>query len=95
MTAKSAKRWLAISAIMIILAMIFLLLPVDVEKDGSKNDFIAIEPGDSILTVTEIIDGDTFVLSDGSRARLIGVDTPADVLKVEAMMNQRGRGITS
>lgn len=76
MIAKSANRWLAISAVMIILAMIFLILPVTVEKNGSKNDFIAIEPGDSILTVIEIIDGDTFVLSDSSRARLIGVDTP-------------------
>ncbi|MEE9555147.1 MAG: thermonuclease family protein, partial [candidate division Zixibacteria bacterium] len=76
MIAKSVNKWLIASAVMIILALIFLLFPVTFEKNGSKYDYKTTEPRYSVLTVMHVIDGDSFILSDSSRARLIGLDTP-------------------
>ena len=38
------------------------------------------ENGLELVTVIKVIDGDTFVVSDGRRVRLIGVDTPGVLL---------------
>lgn len=45
-------------------------LPFSAESEISKCDF---------QTVSKVIDGDTFTLSDGTKVRLIGVDTPETV----------------
>ena len=41
-----------------------------------KNDL-------ELVTVIEVIDGDTFVVSDGRRVRLVGVDTPESFKRIE------------
>ena len=46
------------------------LLPISEKQETSKCIF---------QTVSRVIDGDTFELSDGARIRLIGVDTPETV----------------
>ncbi len=42
------------------------------ETSGSKKK----EVTDEYIIVTKVIDGDTFKMSDGSKVRLIGIDTP-------------------
>lgn len=69
----SSSKWLIVSAVFIALSIIFLLIPErkpEPPPDGKKVS----PPAD--IVVAEIIDGDTFRLSDGSTVRLIGVDTP-------------------
>lgn len=79
MTEKSSKRWLLLSAVMIILSIILLLLPAN-ERGRQSHDAreSSAERADSALYVEQVIDGDTFLLSDGGQVRLIGVDTPEE-----------------
>src|SRR4030042_4479056 len=42
---------------------------------GDNGDSGEVEDGSGIL-VKEVVDGDTIVLSDGSRVRFIGINTP-------------------
>lgn len=41
------------------------------------------ENGLELVTVIKVIDGDTFVVSDGRRVRLVGVDTPESFERIE------------
>ncbi len=79
MTEKSSKRWLWLSAVLVALSIILLLLPAD-ERRSKRQDVRAPIDGkaDSALYVKQVKDGDTFLLSDGSKVRLIGVDTPEE-----------------
>ena len=36
-----------------------------------------------LVTVIKVIDGDTFIVSDGRRVRLVGVDTPESFKRIE------------
>ena len=77
MTRKTANYWLAVSAILIAASVILFLLPVSSRKDRKPYDLReSLSFQDTILVVTDIIDGDTFVLSESIQVRLIGVDTP-------------------
>jgi len=73
MTEKNQYRWLYLSGFFILLAIVFLLIPPKRREPGPVP---AVEEVRKQITVSKIIDGDTFELSDGSRVRLIGVDTP-------------------
>ncbi|MDD5600174.1 MAG: thermonuclease family protein [Candidatus Humimicrobiaceae bacterium] len=44
-------------------------------RDGVNDELDAVS-SDSALIVKEVIDGDTIILSDGRRVRLIGINTP-------------------
>ena len=61
---------------MLVLAVFLFILPISNRKSKLDNYPPDSENGKSELTINEVIDGDTFVLSDASRVRLIGVDTP-------------------
>ncbi len=61
---------------MLALAVFLLFFPAADEKGRLENRFGDADSRESESRVSEVIDGDTFVLSDGSRVRLIGVDTP-------------------
>lgn len=77
MTSKRAYLWLSISGVMIIISIILLVIPVSPRRPVSAPDSAPTSTGDrSRAVVTRIIDGDTYVLSDGSQVRLIGLDTP-------------------
>lgn len=69
MTEKSSNRWLLLSAVMIILSIILLLLPAN-ERERQSRDAreSSAEGADSALYVEQVIDGDTFLLSDGGRS---------------------------
>lgn len=73
MTAKNQYRWLYLSGFFILLAIVFLLIP---PKRRERAPVTTVEEAQKQITVSKIIDGDTFELSDGNRVRLIGVDTP-------------------
>lgn len=77
MNEKSSKRWLWLAAVMIALSIILLLIPAKEDK-GKRRDVRESISGkvDSALYVEHVNDGDTFLLSDGTQVRLIGVDTP-------------------
>ncbi len=55
----------------LVLAVIIVFLLI--KKPGV---FVGSDDKSEILTVTRVIDGDTFLLSNNERVRLIGVDTP-------------------
>jgi micrococcal nuclease len=79
MTEQSSKRWLWLSVALIAISIIILVIPVDRKREGRDGLGDSIErKGDSRLRVVEIIDGDTFLLSDGDQVRLIGIDTPEE-----------------
>jgi endonuclease YncB( thermonuclease family) len=63
-----------------VLALLLLIIIILFQIPSNKkiiNKHIASElPNNNYLSVVEIIDGDTFKLSDSSIVRLIGVDTP-------------------
>ncbi len=79
MTEKSSRVWLWLAAVLIALSIILLLLPADERRSKRQDarDSIA-GKADSALYVMQVKDGDTFLLSDGSKVRLIGVDTPEE-----------------
>lgn len=66
-------KWLYLAGFFILLSIVFLIIPV---KRKEKKPYTAQEKSHEEIIVSKIIDGDTFELSDGSRVRLIGVDTP-------------------
>ncbi|WP_440952968.1 thermonuclease family protein [Methanococcoides sp. FTZ1] len=57
--------------------LILLLLSFTLSLSGCIDNFDAVpERTVTFANVTEVIDGDTFVISTGEKVRLIGVDTP-------------------
>jgi micrococcal nuclease len=69
----SSIKYLAISGIFVVASIIFLAIPErKPESDLSGTNAAKAED----IFISEIIDGDTFELSDGTVIRLIGVDTP-------------------
>jgi endonuclease YncB( thermonuclease family) len=63
------------SAVLIAISVVLLSIPEPVKTPGLGPDSQK-DKFDDKPYVSEIIDGDTFELSDGRRIRLIGVDTP-------------------
>lgn len=67
------------SAALIAISIVILLIPADRKRESRDDLGDSIEGrSDSGLRVVEIIDGDTFLLSDGDQVRLIGIDTPEE-----------------
>jgi micrococcal nuclease len=75
----NSRKLLGLSGAVILVSIILLLWPArrrdagggfDVGSSGSATS--------SKYVVREIIDGDTFVLSDGTQIRLIGIDAPEE-----------------
>lgn len=69
----TSAKWLIVSAVFVILSVIFLLIP---ERQHRPPPGVIKESPPAPLIVADIIDGDTFRLSDSSTVRLIGIDTP-------------------
>lgn len=69
----SSAKWLVVSAVFVVLSIIFLLIP---ERSTQPPLSEEKKPPSADIFIAEIIDGDTFRLSDSSTVRLIGVDTP-------------------
>ena len=68
------------------------------ERTESKNEIPGIEKKEitnEYIIVAKVIDGDTFKMSDGSKVRLIGIDTPekydSDKLDRESDMTGRDK----
>jgi len=66
-------KWLIVSGFLIGISIVFLFIP---EKPPDPNIIFREENFSDKPTISEIVDGDTFELSDGRTVRLIGVDTP-------------------
>jgi len=70
----------------ILILILFLLIPFlsncglfyEFESESSKeqNTYIAEEAEDELHRVSEVIDGDTVILSNGDRIRFLGINTP-------------------
>lgn len=73
MIGKNQYKWLYLAGLFILLSIIFLIIPV---KRREKEPFSTSDKRYEKPIVSKIIDGDTFELSDGTRVRMIGVDTP-------------------
>lgn len=64
----------------IIISLIFILLsPLHISGMSSSPDHDSILSGCDFQRVSHVIDGDTFVLEDGKKVRMIGIDTPETV----------------
>ena len=75
----NSKKLLALSAAVIIVSIILVLWPARRRDSHREPDIDSTARGfSSKQVIREIVDGDTFVLSDGSQIRLIGVDTPEE-----------------
>ncbi len=68
------------------------------ERTESKNEIPGIEKREitnEYIVVAKVVDGDTFKMSDGSKVRLIGIDTPekydSDKLNRESDMTGRDK----
>lgn len=57
--------------------------PSSSESSSSSKQQVAAELGLELVTVSRVIDGDTFELSDGRKVRLIGVNTPESTNRTE------------
>lgn len=75
MSRNTQIRLLVISIFLIALSAVFLSIPEPARTPTRGVDSQKARP-DSKPYVSEVIDGDTFKLSDGRTIRLIGVDTP-------------------
>lgn len=69
------NRLLILSALLLAVSIVFLLVPRPVKIPVPGADYRQ-DQTVSDITVSRIIDGDTYELSDGRTIRLIGVDTP-------------------
>lgn len=55
----------------------FVLKPKIDEKPGNNSEHFSVDPTlKSSTFVKEVIDGDTFIIGDGSRVRMLGIDAP-------------------
>lgn len=75
----NSKKLLGLSAAFILVSVILLLWPARKREAGRGSDVDS--SGISFASeqiIEQIIDGDTFVISDGSQIRLIGVDAPEE-----------------
>lgn len=79
MTERSSKRWLWLAAVLVALSIVLLLLPTK-ERGRKGRDDRELTEGRvrPAIIVEQVLDGDTFFLSDGGQIRLIGVDTPEE-----------------
>lgn len=57
--------------------------PSSSESSSSSKQQVAAELGLELVTVSRVIDGDTFELNDGRKVRLIGVNTPESTNRTE------------
>lgn len=57
--------------------------PSSSESSSSSKQQVATELGLELVTVSRVIDGDTFELNDGRKVRLIGVNTPESTNRTE------------
>lgn len=74
----NSRKLLELSGAIILVSIILLLWPAKRRDDRKGFDVKSSSTVSPRQVVREIIDGDTFVLSNGSQIRLIGVDTPEE-----------------
>ena len=74
MNEQKMKRRLYFSVILIGFSILMLAIPV--KKEDSTQKQLKVNLTSENISVEEIVDGDTFLLSNNEKVRLIGVDTP-------------------
>ena len=71
---------IGIGSIILSIILIFLIFYIFYSEQSAFNDIYAesenIKLNDSVIYVNEVIDGDTFILSNGEHVRLLCVDAP-------------------
>jgi len=77
MTDRASRNWLIFAAILVLISLFILFIPTKRTYDDHGRRFQAIDTAaDSMMVVSRVIDGDTYILNDSIHVRLIGIDTP-------------------